>query len=218
MLLISLALVYYLNYKFCRKNLLIFDTLKFKPGLVNYYFGGIVSGCLLISVIWGIIYLVYPFEILKNPYSKINLATDIISYSLDNTLEELLFRGFILIASVKLFGKLGGVLFVSLLFGLFHLQGTGLTVAGLSMVMTTCTMSVLFISVIYYTRSIWPTATLHITGNLLLHTFGFDGTNNGMFQIKFAASNINGFVLILIYEMVVLAFAWVIFVKGKKQI
>ena len=195
-----------------------FDILKFKSRLIKWYLGGIVIGCFLIATIWGIIYLIHPFEIIKNPNSKINLAIDIISYSLGNTFEELFFRGFILLASVKFFGKIGGVFFVSLLFGLFHLQGTGLTANGLSMVMTTFTMSLLFISVIYYTKSIWTAATLHITGNLLLHTLGFDGTDNGMVQIKFAASTRNGHFHTLIYEIVVIAFALVIFIKGKKQI
>jgi uncharacterized protein len=217
-LLFSLVLSYNLNNKFSRKCLLDSDILKFKSGHIKYYLGGIVLGCLLIATIWAIIYLIYPFEILKNPYSKINLAADILSYSLGNTLEELLFRGFILLASVKFFGKMGGIFFVSLLFGVFHLQGTGFTVSGLGMVMTTFTMSLLFISVIYYTKSIWTAVILHITGNLLLHTLGFDGTNKGMFQIKFAASNINGLALTLIYEIVVIAFVLVIFTTEKKQI
>lgn len=216
-LMAGLALSYYLNYKFSKKNLLIFDILKFKTKLIKYYVGGIVLGCLLISTMWVIIYLIYPFEIIKNPNSKINLAADIISYTLANILEELLFRGFLLVASIKLFGKMGGVLFVSLLFGLFHLQGIGLTVEGLSMVLTTFTMSLLFISVIYYTNSIWTAVILHITANLLLHTLGFDGTNNGMFQVKFATP-INGLIITLIYEVAVVAFALVIFVKEEKQI
>ena len=216
-LLFGLILSYYLNIKFSIKNLLIFKTLKFKSGIFKYYLSGIALGCLLIATIWTIIYLIYPFEIIKNPYSKINPVADIILYSLGNTLEELLFRGFILVASVKLVGKMGGVLFVSLLFGLFHLQGTGLTVEGLSMVLTTFTMSLLFISVIYYTESIWTAATLHITGNILLHTFGFDGTNNGLFNIRFSASNVDGHIIILIYEIVVIAFALVIFREGEKQ-
>lgn len=215
-LLSSLILSYYLNYKFSRKNLLTFNILKFKSGEIKYYFGGIVFGCLLIAIIWAVSYMIYPFEIIKNPYSKVNLVSEIISYSLGNTLEELLFRGFILLASVKLFGKIGGVLFVSLLFGLFHLQGTGLTIEGLSMVMTTFTMSLLFISVIYYTGSIWTAATLHITGNLLLHTFGFDGANHGLLNIRFITSNVDGRISILIYEIVVIAFALVIFRKGEK--
>lgn len=215
---ICLALSYQLNYRLSKKNLLNFDILEFKPGNIKYYLGGIVLGCLLIATIWAIIYLIYPFEIIKNPYSKINLPNDLISYSLGNTFEELLFRGFILVASVKFFGKVGAVLFVSLLFGLFHLQGTGLTVEGLSMVMTTFTMSLLFISVIYYTGSIWTAATLHITGNLLLHTFGFDGTNHGLFNIRFVASNVDGHITVLIYEMVVIAFALILFGIGKKQI
>ncbi len=217
-LLFTVTISYYLNYKFSRKNLLSFDILKFKSRLIKYYLGGIVVGCFLIAAIWGIIYLIYPYEIIKNSYSKINLATDIISYSLGNSLEELFFRGFILLASVKFFGKIGAVLFVSLLFGLFHLHGTGLTANGLSMVMTSFTMSLLFISVIYYTTSIWTAVTLHITGNFLLHSLGFDGTNNGLFQIKFSVSTINGLFLTLIYEIVVIAFAFVIFIKGKKQI
>jgi CAAX protease family protein len=122
-LLLLLAFTYYANYKFSRKNLLNFDILKFKPRFIKYYLGGILLGCLLIAAIWAIIYVIYPFEIIKNPYSKINVANDVIFYSLGNTFEELLFRGFVLLASVKLFGKMGGVFFVSLLFGLFHLQG-----------------------------------------------------------------------------------------------
>jgi len=180
--------------------------------------GGILLGFVLIATIWGITYLIYPFQIIKNANSKINLAIDITTYSLGNTLEELLFRGFLLLASINLFGKIGGVLFVSLLFGLFHLQGTGLTVNGLSMVITTFTMSLLFISVIYYATSIWTAVTLHVTGNFLLHSLGFDGTNNGLFQIKFTASTINGLFITLIYEIVVIAFALAIFLKVKEQI
>lgn len=195
-----------------------FEILKFKSRLISSYLGGIVIGCVLIATIWGSIYLIYPFEIIKNLHSKNNLAIDIISYSLGNTLEEFFFRGFILLASVKLFGKIGGILFVSLLFGLFHLQGSGLTAIGLSMVMTTFTMSLLFIAVIYYTKSIWTAVTLHITGNLLIHSFGFDGTNNGLFQIRFTTSTINDLFLTSIYEIVVITFAVVIFFKGNKQI
>jgi membrane protease YdiL (CAAX protease family) len=178
---------------------------------------GIILGFILIGTIWGIIYLIYPFEIVRNAYSQANL-NDIIPNSLGNTLEELLFRGFLLVASVKLIGKIGGILFVSLLFGLFHLQITGLTTAGLSMVMTTFTMSLLFVAVIYYTKSIWAAVTLHITGNLLLHTLGFDGASNGLFQIRFSAQNINGHIITLIYEIVVIAFAIAIFIKRRKKI
>ena len=217
-LVFCLIAAYFLNHKFSRKNRFDFNTLKFKSESIKYYLGGVVLGCLLIATIWTIIYLIYPFEIIRNPYSKINPATDIISYSLGNTLEELLFRGFILVSLVKFFGKMGGVFFVSLLFGLFHLQGSGLTSEGLGMVMTTFTMSLLFISVIYYTKSIWTAATLHITGNLLLHTLGLDGTNNGLFSIRFCASNVDGIITILIYEIVVIAFALVIFITGDKQI
>jgi len=214
----SLALTYYVNYKLSRKNALNSDMLKFRWRSIKQYLRGSLLACLLIATIWIIIYLVYPFKIMKNAYSKVNLATDITWYSLRNTLEELLFRGFLLMASIKLFGKIGGIAIVSLLFGLFHLQGTGLTKEGLSLVVTTFTMSLLFIAVIYYTKSIWTAITLHITGNLLLHTLGFDGTNNGMFQLKFSTSNLSGNLITLIFEIVTISFALLLFSKAKKQI
>src|SRR6266581_2144091 len=70
-LLFTVIISYYLNYKFSRKNLLSFDILKFKSRLIKYYLGGILVGCFLIATIWGIIYLMHPFEIIKNPNSKI---------------------------------------------------------------------------------------------------------------------------------------------------
>ncbi len=122
------------------------------------------------------------------------------------------------LSAVKLFGKTGAVFLVSLLFGLFHLPGLGLTMQGLSMVITTFTMSLLFIAVIDYTESIWTAVVLHITINILLHTLGFDGTGNGLFHIEFAASDINGFFFTLVYEIVVIASAIVLFIVGKKAI
>src|SRR5690349_8379643 len=69
-LLFAVTISYYLNYKFSRKNLLTFDILKFKSRLIKYYLGGILLGCFLIATIWSIIYLVHPFEIVKNSNSK----------------------------------------------------------------------------------------------------------------------------------------------------
>lgn len=142
-----LVLAYYLNLKFCEKNELNREILKFKSKSINHYFSGVILGCILIVTMWAILYLIYPFEIIRNHESTIVPFFDIVSYSLGNTLEEFLFRGFILLASVKLCGKIGGILFVSFLFGLFHLPGLGATKEGLSMVMTTFTMSLLFIAV-----------------------------------------------------------------------
>ena len=186
--------------------------------LVKWYMGGSILGFILIATIWIIIYFIYPFEITRSVYSNANLTTDIVSFSLGNTIEELLFRGFLLMTSVRLLGKIGGILSVSLLFGLFHLPGFGLTKEGLSMVMTTFSMSLLFIAVIYYTQSIWTAITLHITGNLLLHTLGFDGSNYGLFQIRFSSPNVNGQFISLIYEIVVITFATAIFIRARKKL
>lgn len=213
-----LVLTYYVNYVFSKKNALSSSILNFEPRFIGHYLSGSIVAVLLIATIFTITYMVYPFEIIKNPHSNVNLATDIISYSLGNTLEELLFRGFLLIACVKLFGKIGGILLVSVLFGLFHLQGTGLTREGFSMVMTTGTMSLLFISIIYCTKSIWTAVLIHITGNLLLHSFGFDAGNGGIFRIKFAVSNVSRPFIPLIFEIVVITFALLIFFQAKKRV
>lgn len=217
-LILVLVICYYLNYRFTRKNQLNLNILKFKTGLIKYCFAAVILGCLLIAAMWPIIYLLYPFSIIRNHNTAIVPAIDLVTYSLGNTLEELLFRGFLLLAAVKLFRKTGAILLVSFLFALFHLPGTGLSWQGLSMMITTFTMSLLFIAVIYYTASVWTAVTLHITGNFLLHTLGFDGANNGLFQVKFIATDINSIVFTLIYEIVVIAFAMVIFIKGKKQL
>ncbi|MDQ1162449.1 membrane protease YdiL (CAAX protease family) [Chryseobacterium sp. SORGH_AS 447] len=209
---------YYLNNKFSKKTSLENDILKFKLKYLKHYLNGCVLGFLLIAVMWGILYLIYPFEIVRNHNPKVILGIDIISYSLGNTLEELLFRGFLFLSAVRLFGKTGAIFLISLLFGLFHLPGLGLTMQGLSMVITTFTMSLLFIAVIYYTESIWTAVVLHITINILLHTVGFDGAGNGLFNIEFAASDINGLFFTLVCETVVIASAIVLFIRGKKAI
>lgn len=213
-----LILSYSINNRFSKKNGLNRDILKYKPTTLKHCLSGCILGFLLIAAMWGIMYLVYPFEIISNPGLKVVPGLDIISYSLGNTLEELLFRGFLLLAAVKLLGKTGAVFVVSLLFGLFHLPGLGLTVQGLTMVITTFTMSLLFIAVIDYTASIWTAVTLHITINLLLHTSGFDGAGNGLFHMKFAASGINRLIFTLVYEIVVIAAAALSFMKGKNAI
>ncbi|MET4083969.1 membrane protease YdiL (CAAX protease family) [Pedobacter sp. UYP30] len=210
-----LMLCYYVNYRFIEKNALNNEILKFKAKSFKLYLGGIALACLLLATIWVVIYLIYPFEIIRNSGTKVNFATDLISYSMGNTLEELLFRGFLLVAAIRLFGKIGAIFFVSLLFGLFHLQGLGMTRGGLTMVITTFTMALLFTAVIYYTKSIWTAVTLHIAGNLILHTFGFDGTNNGLFEIRFCTSNINGNLTLLIYEFVIIAFALFLFLRSR---
>jgi membrane protease YdiL (CAAX protease family) len=217
---ISLSILtacYYINFIFIRKNSLNTDMVKFKPESTIRYLSGIMFGSAVIATIWIVVYMFHPFAVVRNASSTTNVAVDIITYSLSNTLEELLFRGFLLLAAVKLLGEMIGILFICLLFGLFHLQGTGLTPEGLSMVITTFTMSLLLISIIFYTKSIWPAVTFHITGNLLLHTFGFDGQSNGKFQLKFASTHINGNLVTLIYEIIVIVFALLFYFKTPKN-
>lgn len=210
-----LILSYYINYKFIDKNALNDEILKFKKKSLKLYVGGIALACLPIATIWFVIYLIYPFEIIRNSGAKINFITDLISYSLGNTLEELLFRGFLLVAAIRLFGKIGAIFFVSFLFGIFHLQGLGVTRDGLTMAMTTFTMALLFTAEIYFTKSIWTAVALHIAGNLILHTLGFDGTSNGLFMIRFCTSNINGNIILFVYEIVIITFAVFIFFKSR---
>jgi len=95
-----------------------------------------------------------------------------------------------MLASVKFLEK-QALFFCIIMFGLFIYKNR-LTANGLSMVMTSFTMSLLFISVIYYTTSIWTAVTLHITGNFLLHSLGFDEQTT-VVSNKISVSTINGF-------------------------
>jgi uncharacterized protein len=209
---------YYANRKLISKHQLNANILRWKTTDLRQSFGGIVLACILIITILAISYLVNPFEIIRNPHPKVVPLLDVISYSLSNTIEELLFRAFVLLASVRLFGKTYSIICLSLLFGVFHLPGLGFTIGALSMILTTATMSLLYISVIYFTKSIWPAVTLHITENLLLHTIGLDGGNNGIFQINLFSSDSNVLFVTLIYETVVIAFAACVYYRSNRQL
>ena len=63
---------------------------------------------------------------------------------------------------------------------------------------------------------IWTSRHLSHNGKPAVHTLGFDETGNGIFQIEFAGSNVNGLFFTFVYEIVVIAFAVVIFITGKK--
>lgn len=217
LLLLAVIGAVFLNKRFFAKNQLSSEILKLQPRLIQDMAVGIVIATLLVVVLWGLIYLIHPYNILIDTESKPRLSSELISYTLGNTLEELIFRGFLLIALVKAWGKFGGIAAVSVLFGLFHLQGTGLTIQGLSMVLTTATMSLLFISVIYYTKSIWTAVSLHITGNFLLHSLGFDGASTGVLHIVFKSPNTNDVFFTIIYEFVVLLFALIVFKHTRKS-
>ena len=213
-----LTACYYVNLRFIHKNSLNTGIVKIKLRSTIEYLSGVLFAFGIIATIWIIVYMLHPFVVVSNGSSTTGVAVDTLNYSLSNTLEELLFRGFLLLAAVKLLGGPVGALIISLSFGLFHLTGSGLTPEGLSMTITTFTMSLLLISLIFYTNSIWPAVTFHITGNLLLHTFGFDGGSDGKYRLIFASTDMDVNLITLIYEIVVVGFALLFYFKTPKNI
>lgn len=212
-----LVITWLLNCRLIKKNALSCEFLKFHPSLYKKYLTGVLTALLLIITIWVITYPIYPFHIRRNPAAQVKWIESAGFYCLGNTLEELLFRGFLLTGAVKLFGKITGIAFICLLFGLFHLQGTGLNSGAVAMIITTSSMSLLLIAVIFYTKSIWPAVTLHITGNILLHLLGMDGAGNGLLLIDFSQRLVNPYGLTIIYEVVVIGFAAVLFYKSAQK-
>ena len=207
-----------MNFKFIKKNALNEYLIRPYSGKLGIYSLGILLGILLILTIWGIVFIIYPYKITTNTASSANLFIDLIDYTLGNALEEFIFRGFLLLAFISLFAKPRGIFLLSLLFGLFHLPGLGITWEGLAMVLTTSSMSLLLICIICLTQTIWTGIMLHITANLLLHSVGFDGTNHGLLLIRFNASEINEYILTFVYEITVITFAIILIIKNKNSL
>jgi predicted permease len=109
-------------------------------------------------------------------------------------MEELMFRGFLLLVISRSAGWQIAILLTSLAFGLFHLQGTGINIVGLRMVASTGTYRLVFALSYVVTRSLWTAISVHATSNILLHAIlGLDGANQSIFVTVFTGNGqING--------------------------
>ena len=119
--------------------------LTFSKKTFLHVLAGIFIGLIFIALLGISYYMLWPFHFVAGPLTALDVLKDSYSYLFGNFLEELLFRGFLLVIFSQLIGWQKAAWILALPFGLFHLQGTGLTVDGLKMVATTSVCSFIFI-------------------------------------------------------------------------
>ncbi|MVT41605.1 CPBP family intramembrane metalloprotease [Chitinophaga oryziterrae] len=151
----------------------------------NFLLGACI-GILSLSLMGLILYLFVPFHFSAGTLNGSEILKESYSYFWGNFLEELIFRGFLLIALSNRIGWHKAVWVMALAFGSFHLPGTGFGIAGLKMVVTTATYSLIFSYAFILTGSLWTAIGVHVISNILLHTItGLDGANKAMLRPTF---------------------------------
>jgi uncharacterized membrane protein len=160
-----------------------------------------VEACCSVAYNWAILSS-------KKWNSKSSGLKESYSYFWGNFLEELIFRGFLLIVLSNMIGWRKAVWVMALPFGFFHLPGIGFSIAGLKVIATTATYSLIFSYAFILTGSLWTAIGVHVTSNILLHAIaGLDGANRAMFQPtfneKFPVNYDAGFLTFLISAAIV---------------
>ena len=147
---------------------------------------GFLIGILTMVILSLLLYLFMPFHFIKGPLCRTDLWKESCSYLLGNTLEELMFRGFLLIIFSQLTNWRVAVIIMALPFGLFHLQGIGMNIEGLKMVSSTMIFSLVFSFAFILTGSMWTSIGTHVITNIILHPFlGLDGSNKSLYLPDF---------------------------------
>jgi len=130
---------------------------------------GVAIACALILVLLGGFYLLAPFGLLRGSLPLAALPAATLDYLVGNSGEELLFRGYLLIALAQWMGTTRALWALAVPFGLFHFPGLD-AVALIKMMLTTGAMHFVFAYVYLATRSLWASISLHGISNALLHS------------------------------------------------
>jgi membrane protease YdiL (CAAX protease family) len=121
-----------------------------------------------IFVLLVALYLVAPFQFGAGPIAAREVPFAAINYLTGNFVEELLFRGYLLIALSRWLGATRALWMLAVLFGLFHFPGLDPVTMG-KMMLTTGAMHFVYAYAFLATRSLWASVALHAVGNTLLH-------------------------------------------------
>jgi uncharacterized protein len=124
--------------------------------------------CAHILVLVAALFVVAPFEIGAGPLSVGAVAAAGVGYLTGNLVEELLFRGYLLIVLARWLGTTRALWALALPFGLFHLPGLDALALG-KMLLTTGAMHFVYAYAWIATRSLAAALALHAVGNTLLH-------------------------------------------------
>lgn len=129
---------------------------------------GAAIGIAHILVLVAVLYVALPFHIAAGTLHAKDVALAAMGYLAGNFGEELLFRGYLLIALARWLGTTRAIWLLAIPFGLFHFQG--LDGFGLAkMMLTTGAMHFVYAYAFLACRSLWAAVALHAVGNTLLH-------------------------------------------------
>ena len=121
-----------------------------------------------IVLLLAALFVLAPFEISAGPLPAASVAIAGVGYLTGNFVEELVFRGYLLIVLAQRFGTAGAAWLLALPFGLFHFPGLDLIALG-KMVLTTGAMHFVYAYAWIAARSLAAAVAMHAVGNVLLH-------------------------------------------------
>jgi len=190
MLATDLALIY-ISFRLLKQNNLPKEALglSISNKTISDIFWGSLIGVLGVAIIAGLLFMYIPYHFIPGSIGASQFLKESVFYLLDNSLEELIFRGFLFIIFSQLAGWRVSSLILAFPFGLFHLQGIGLNMDGLKIFTTTACYSFVFSLSYVLFRSMWASISVHVMSNIFLHTVtGLDGANRALFKPDFEGS------------------------------
>jgi len=150
-----------------------------------WFFVGCAMAVPLIGMMAGALWLMAPFHWVAGSLRWHDLPGQFFRLLLGNSVEELIFRGYLLVTLRRSLGLTRALAITGLLFGLFHLPGMS-GMAALKMVCTTVAMSVVFALACVRTKSLWTAIGVHGFANLLLHNvLGLSGGQQSVLRMQF---------------------------------
>jgi membrane protease YdiL (CAAX protease family) len=183
---------------------------------------GMLIGVITIALIAGLLFIFVPFHFISGQKSGLEGIKESIAYIPGNTLEEIIFRGFLFILLSQLTDWRLSALILALPFGLLHLPGMGHGTAAVKMVaITACTSFVFSFSFVLF-RSMWTAITAHIVMNILLHVItGLGGGGKAVFEPFFdkswPTSYDPGFIATILSALSVSAILFLIIVRSENK-
>ena len=176
-------LLLFLSVRLLEKNRIPSEALGLAP---NAMFPNLLYGFLIavvsLALIEGLLYPLAPYTFRHGLLGRTAVLQEACSYCVGNFLEELMFRGFLLVILSRFAGWRLAIVIMALPFGLFHLQGLGMSMAGWKMAASTAIYSFVFSLSYILTGSMWTATSAHVTSNILLHVlFALDGGHRAMF-------------------------------------
>jgi membrane protease YdiL (CAAX protease family) len=131
---------------------------------------GIGAGIAIVHILLllAALFVLAPFEISAGPLPVAAVAVAGVGYLSGSFVEELVFRGYLLIVLAQWLGTTRAIWLLALPFGLFHFPGLDALALG-KMMLTTGAMHFVYAYTWLATRSLVAAVALHAVGNTLLH-------------------------------------------------